>query len=126
MVGLLGMVVNDSIVLIDFVNRERESGSDLESAVRIASAHRFRPILLTTVTTIAGLLPMAIGLSGGSKVFGPFAAAIVFGLAVASALTLFVVPALYLTLEDLQRWISRQRRSSAKADLDVTPGPEVA
>jgi len=60
-----------------------------EVAVERASAKRFRPILLTTVTTIAGLLPMALGLSGKSVVFGPFAAAIVFGLAMASLLTLF-------------------------------------
>ncbi len=126
MVGLAGIVVNDSIVLIDFVNREREYGSDLRSAVRTASSQRFRPILLTTVTTVAGLLPMAVGLSGGSKVFGPFAAAIVFGLAVASALTLFVVPALVLTLADIQGWIARHTRATPQADLDTARGPGVA
>ena len=107
LVGLLGVVVNDSLVLIDFVNRERSAGRPLRAALRTASSHRFRPILLTTLTTIGGLLPMAIGLSGGSSTFGPFATAIVFGLAVASGLTLFVVPALYLTLEDFERWFLR-------------------
>ncbi len=58
---------------------------------------------MRTVTTIAGLLPMALGLSGYSRVFGPFAAAIVFGLAMASLLTLFVVPSLYLTLYDIEQ-----------------------
>jgi multidrug efflux pump subunit AcrB len=67
--------------------------------VRIASRKRFRPILLTTVTTIAGLAPMALVLTGFSPVFAPFASAIVFGLMAASLLTLFVVPTLYLTLE---------------------------
>ena len=75
-----------------------------ERCPRTARSHRFRPTLVTTLTTIAGLLPMAMGLSGGSKVFGPFAAAIVFGLAVASGLTLFVVPSLYLALEDAGAW----------------------
>jgi HAE1 family hydrophobic/amphiphilic exporter-1 len=106
LVGLAGIVVNDSLVLIDFVNRERRRGTPAREAVRLASARRFRPILLTTVTTIAGLAPMALGLTGYSRVFGPFAAAIVFGLAVASLLTLFLVPALYLTIE---AWAARLR-----------------
>jgi multidrug efflux pump subunit AcrB len=97
-VGLAGIVVNDSLVLIDFVNREVDRGTPRLQAVRIAGNRRFRAILLTTLTTVAGLLPMATGISGVSKVFGPFAAAIVAGLAVASGLTLFVVPTLYLTL----------------------------
>jgi HAE1 family hydrophobic/amphiphilic exporter-1 len=109
-VGLAGIVVNDSLVLIDFVNQERSRGAPAREAVRTASARRFRPILLTTVTTVAGLLPMALGLQGGSIVFGPFASAIVFGLGVASALTLFVVPSLYLLLEDTK---ARLRRSAA-------------
>jgi multidrug efflux pump subunit AcrB len=108
LVGLAGIVVNDSLVLIDFVNQARARGATAVEAVRSASAKRFRPILLTTVTTIAGLLPMALGLTGKSVVYGPFATAIVFGLAVASLLTLFVVPSLYLGLEDLKRLASRR------------------
>lgn len=108
-VGLAGIVVNDSLVLMDFVNREREAGTPILAAVRQASARRFRPILLTTLTTIAGLLPMSLGLTGKSLVFGPFATAIVFGLGVASLLTLFVVPALYLSIEDVRRRWARPR-----------------
>jgi multidrug efflux pump subunit AcrB len=100
-VGLAGIVVNDSLVLIDFVNQERRSGTPAFEAVRISSSRRFRPILLTTLTTILGLLPMALGLSGYSRVFGPFATAIVFGLGMASLLTLFVVPTLYLSVDAL-------------------------
>ncbi len=103
LVGLAGIVVNDSLVLIDFVNRERERGTPAEEAVRIAGKRRFRPILLTTVTTVAGLLPMALGMGGKSPVFAPFATAIVFGLGAASGLTLFVVPSLYMALEDLKQ-----------------------
>jgi multidrug efflux pump subunit AcrB len=110
-VGLAGIVVNDSLVLLDFVNQEQGRGTPIDEAVRIASFRRFRPILLTTLTTIAGLLPMALGLTGKSLVFGPFATAIVFGLLVASGLTLFVVPALYLTFEDVHaRFGIRSRR----------------
>jgi HAE1 family hydrophobic/amphiphilic exporter-1 len=102
LIGLAGIVVNDSLVLIDFVNKERERGTPALEAVLVAGRRRFRAVLLTTVTTAAGLLPMAMGLSGVSTVFGPFAAALVAGLCVASGLTLFAVPALYLSVENLR------------------------
>jgi HAE1 family hydrophobic/amphiphilic exporter-1 len=102
MIGLAGIVVNDSLVLIDFVNQERAGGLPIGEAVGRACRLRFRPIVLTTLTTIAGLLPMALGIGGTHPVYGPFAAAIVFGLAVASGLTLFTVPALYLALDSFE------------------------
>jgi len=108
-VGLAGIVVNDSLVLMDFVNREHARGTPVAEAVRVASLRRFRPILLTTVTTIAGLLPMSLGIPRSSTVFGPFATAIVWGLSVASLLTLFVVPAIHLTLEDAREIPARLR-----------------
>jgi HAE1 family hydrophobic/amphiphilic exporter-1 len=117
MVGLAGVVVNGSLVLIDFVNRERARGTPPLEAVRAASHRRFRPILLTTVTTVTGLLPMALGLTGYSRVFGPFATAIVFGLGMASLLTLFVVPALYLGLEDLKAALRQRRGMPTSATL---------
>jgi multidrug efflux pump subunit AcrB len=118
-VGLAGVVVNDSLVLIDFVNRERERGTPSERAVLIAGQKRFRAVMLTTLTTVAGLLPMAMGISGVSVVFGPFAAAIVVGLSVASGLTLFVVPTLYLGIENLQARLASRRRTG-------TPGLDQA
>jgi HAE1 family hydrophobic/amphiphilic exporter-1 len=118
LVGLAGIVVNDSLVLIDFVNQERSRGTEAEEAVRIASSKRFRPILLTTITTITGLAPMALGLTGYSPVFAPFASAIVFGLLAASLLTLFVVPTLYLTLEGTKKRMRRRR-----APLEAVPEP---
>ncbi|MGI9591400.1 MAG: efflux RND transporter permease subunit [Myxococcota bacterium] len=118
LVGLAGIVVNDSLVLIDFVNQERARGTEAEEAVRSASRKRFRPILLTTVTTVTGLAPMALGLTGYSPVFAPFASAIVFGLLAASLLTLFVVPTLYLTLEGTKRRLRPHR-----APLEAVPEP---
>lgn len=109
MIGLAGIVVNDSLVLIDFVNQGRARGLSSLEAVRESCRLRFRPILLTTVTTIAGLLPMAVGIGGTHPVYGPFAAGIVFGLAVASCLTLFTVPALYLMVEGLKERVARLR-----------------
>ena len=108
-VGLAGIVVNDSLVLIDFINKERERGLSSVEAVMSGCEKRFRPIFLTTVTTVMGLAPMAIGLSGYSTVFSPFAASIVFGLGVASLLTLYVVPMLYLALEDIQEFWNQIR-----------------
>ncbi len=113
-VGLAGIVVNDSLVLIDFVNRERRRGTPAFEAVRLASYKRFRPILLTTVTTVTGLAPMALGISGYSRVFAPFATAIVFGLSVASLLTLFLVPTLYLGVDDLTSAVRRMVRPAPR------------
>jgi len=128
LLGLAGIVVNDSLVLIDFVNQERARGAGAWEAVRSASHKRFRPILLTTVTTIAGLFPMAVGLTGYSPVFGPFATAIVFGLAVASGLTLFVVPVLYLLLEDARggarRLLGRERPAAPAGGAAPEPVPQ--
>lgn len=121
LVGLAGIVVNDSLVLIDFVNRERARGTPAPEAVRIASKRRFRAIMLTTLTTVAGLLPMSLGLGGKSPVFAPFATAIVFGLAAASLLTLFVVPSLYMALEDLKTWVGR-RAAPARAAVSIAGG----
>jgi HAE1 family hydrophobic/amphiphilic exporter-1 len=123
MVGLAGIVVNDSLVLIDFINHERARGASAVDAIRSASGKRFRPILLTTVTTVAGLLPMALGVTGKSVVYGPFAASIVFGLSVASVLTLFLVPALYLGLDNARDCVrgrlagSDPKPDSAQASL---------
>ena len=101
-VGLAGIVVNDSLVLMAFANEERAGGATIDEAVRAASKIRFRPILLTTVTTVAGLAPLAFGIGGSHPSYRPFASAIVFGLLVASLLTLFMVPALYLAVEGLR------------------------
>ncbi len=120
-VGLAGVVVNDSLVLIDFTNKERDRGLGAMEAVQSSGRKRFRAVLLTTLTTVSGLLPMAMGLGGVSSVFGPFAAAIVAGLVVASGLTLFVVPSLYLALEDIKVRILG-RRSHAPVDAVPSSG----
>jgi HAE1 family hydrophobic/amphiphilic exporter-1 len=109
-IGLTGVVVNDSLVMVDFINRARDRGADLLEAVRQSGARRFRPILLTTLTTVVALLPMAFGLQGASKTYGPFAAAIAFGLIVAMIGTLFAVPLAYTSLIVWQDRLSGLRR----------------
>jgi HAE1 family hydrophobic/amphiphilic exporter-1 len=96
--GLTGVVVNDSLVMVDFINRARARGMPVLEAVRVSGAQRLRPILLTTLTTVVALLPMALGLHGGSRSFGPFAATITFGLLAAMFGTLFMVPLVYTQL----------------------------
>lgn len=103
-VGLVGIVVNDSLVLVDFINLARAEGKSARDAVIEASLTRLRPILITTVTTVLGLLPLALGLAGEDPLLAPMAVSIAFGLSFATALTLVVVPVLYLVLDDLSAW----------------------
>ena len=94
-VGLTGIVVNDAIVLVDFIQRRRKEGMPLDVALRMAGHERMRPILMTTISTIAGLLPMAIGIPHFDVRWSPFATVFVAGLMVATVMTLLVVPVLY-------------------------------
>ncbi len=99
-VALAGIAVNDSIVLISFINEERSEGMGVGEAVRRAAETRLRPILLTSLTTIAGLLPTALGLGGRSVVWGPMAGTIVFGLIFSTVTALIFIPCLYGLLYD--------------------------
>lgn len=101
-VALSGIVVNDSIVLIDFINKYRERGYNKWYAILKGGSIRLRPIILTSLTTIFGLIPMAIGLGGKSPIWMPMAYTIIFGLALATTMTLFVMPALYAITTDLR------------------------
>jgi HAE1 family hydrophobic/amphiphilic exporter-1 len=98
-IALIGIVVNDGIVLVDFINQRRRRGVDLISAVLEAGPRRLRPVILTTVTTIGGLLPITLNLGGGGKFWAPLGTSIIFGLLFATLLTLVVVPTLYSIFE---------------------------
>ncbi|TKJ41664.1 hypothetical protein CEE37_03600 [candidate division LCP-89 bacterium B3_LCP] len=101
-VALAGVVVNNSIVLVSFINDARAQGAGRHESIVQAGMLRLRPIILTSITTIFGLLPMAIGLGGRSEVWGPLANIIVWGLAFATFLTLLVIPAVYeLVVDDI-------------------------
>ncbi len=99
---LIGIVVNNAIVLVDYTNILRRRGLTLEEAVLTAGKVRLRPILMTTATTIFGLLPMALGLGDGAEIRTPMAIAVIFGLASSTALTLLVIPTIYLWADHLQ------------------------
>jgi len=93
-VVLVGIVVNDAIIKVDFINQRKARGMTLHDAITAAGRARVRPILMTTVTTALGLLPLALGFGAGAELRAPLAIAIVGGLLSATVLTLFVVPVL--------------------------------
>jgi HAE1 family hydrophobic/amphiphilic exporter-1 len=95
LIMLAGIVVNNAIVLIDRINQLRGEGMALQQAVIEAGASRLRPVLMTTLTTILGLLPMALGSGDGSEIRAPMAITVIFGLALATMLTLLFIPVLY-------------------------------
>jgi multidrug efflux pump subunit AcrB len=109
---MVGISVSNSVLLVEFANRQRESGLGTRAAVISAACIRLRPILMTTLATLVGLLPMAIHLHPGDEMNLPLARAVIGGLAGSTVLTLFVVPILYTLL--------KPRRESPG---DVTHGP---
>ena len=102
-VALSGVVVNDSLVMVDFINRERRGGRSLLAAVQAAGVARLRPILLTSITTFAGLAPLLMEEGAQADFLKPMAISLAFGVLFATAVTLVLVPAAYLILEDLER-----------------------
>ncbi|MCH9000943.1 MAG: efflux RND transporter permease subunit, partial [Planctomycetes bacterium] len=103
MVALAGIVVNDSLVLVDYVNQRLKEGSRLLDAVAAAGEARFRAVVLTSMTTTLGLLPLLAERSSQAQALKPLAVSIAFGLIFATVLTLFVVPAMILLMDDLRR-----------------------
>ncbi len=107
MVALSGIVVNDALILIDFVNRTAKGGGSLEEAVESSGRARFRPVILTSVTTIAGLMPLMLERSFQAQFLIPMAVSITFGLLVATVLTLLLVPTLYMIVADVSGFARR-------------------
>jgi multidrug efflux pump subunit AcrB len=115
-IALSGIVVNDSLILIDFINNRRREGAGLRHSIIHAGAARLRPILLTSITTIAGLLPMATGLFGGDPFLRPMALSIVWGLVFATALTLVVIPCVYAIADDMTIFVARRPLGLTRAE----------
>jgi multidrug efflux pump subunit AcrB len=100
-VALIGIVVNDSIVLVEFINNLRKKGVDRRSSIIQAGQLRLRPVLLTTITTALGLAPTAYGIGGGDPFLKPMALTIVWGIVCATALTLVAIPCIYAVIDDI-------------------------
>ncbi len=111
LVGVAGVVVNDSLLLIEFINENYRLGMSRHEAIIEAVHVRLRPILLTTLTTSLGLLPMAIGFPSYSLIWGSMASTFVTGLVTATVLSLFVVPVCWDLMQELQEWLQRRRES---------------
>lgn len=105
---LAGIVVNNAIVLVDYINVLRRRGLERNQAILTAGPIRLRPILMTSLTTILALLPTALGIGVGAEVAAPMATAVVAGLLVSSVFTLVLIPVVYTLFDDLGNWIRRQ------------------
>jgi multidrug efflux pump subunit AcrB len=116
MVGVTGVVVNDALVLLDFINRLYRDGKTRREAITEGVQTRLRPILLTTLTTTLGLLPMAVGIPSYSLIWGPMASTFVTGLATATFLTLFIVPVAWDLLMEAKERKAARRGEEAMAD----------
>lgn len=104
LVALIGIVVNDSILLVDLINKLllKEQNADKKTILVQAGSTRLRPIILTTITTIGGLVPMAFFATGASKTWQPMAVTIIWGIGFATILTLFLIPVIYKILDDIK------------------------
>jgi multidrug efflux pump subunit AcrB len=122
-VALAGVVVNDSLVLIDYANRKQQEGSGPAEAIRIAGLRRFRPIVLTTLTTFGGLAPMIFETSRQARFMIPMALSLGFGILFATVITLILVPCLYLLIEDIKQWMGHGEHQEAALDaIILKPG----
>ena len=113
MVGMAGVVVNDAIVLVSFVNNLRAEGMPLTEAIVQGARKRVRPILLTSVTTVLGMAPVIYGIGGYEPFVAPAAIVLAYGLVFATFLTLLVVPCMYSLGADLKRFFARSGRRAA-------------
>ncbi len=120
-VALSGVVVNGAIILIDFINKRRQEGMTIREAVLEGSSNRLRPVIMTTLTTVVGLMPMAYGWGGKEEFLQPLGVALLFGIIFATILTLFFIPLMYSILEETIKkdWASGLKTLTAKAGAGI-------
>ena len=126
MLALAGVVVNDSLVMVDFINRRREEGMSLKEAILTAGGARFRPIMLTSLTTFAGLMPLIFERSIQAQFLIPMAVSLGFGILFATVITLYLIPGAYMISEDIARAFKRAtawyfRPFRASDDREASP-----
>ncbi|NLW56418.1 MAG: efflux RND transporter permease subunit [Firmicutes bacterium] len=119
LIMLAGIVVNNGIVLVDYTNILRKKGYQTEEALLLAGPTRFRPIMMTALTTILGLVPMAIGSGDGAELQAPMAVAVIGGLVLATVLTLIVVPVFYLSFDLISRKRKARRAQKLQASYEA-------
>jgi HAE1 family hydrophobic/amphiphilic exporter-1 len=102
-----GIVVSNAIVLVDYINLMRRQGTEMREAILESGRRRLRPILMTTLTTLFGLTPMALGIGAGAELQAPMARTVLGGLSVSTLFTLFFVPTMYSLLESAKKKLVR-------------------
>jgi hydrophobic/amphiphilic exporter-1 (mainly G- bacteria), HAE1 family len=121
---LVGLVTKNSILLVEFANQRRRQGATPRDAMLEAGQVRLRPILMTAFSTIAGILPIAIGFGAGAESRRPMGVAVVGGMLTSTFLTLYMIPVLYTLFSDLGAWVRKVFfREKAKAPA-VVPEPQ--
>ncbi|HKG95413.1 MAG TPA: efflux RND transporter permease subunit [Gemmatimonadaceae bacterium] len=110
-ITLMGLVTKNGILLIDFVNQRREEGADRRRAILDSGRIRLRPIIMTTIAMIFGMLPLALAIGEGAEQRSPMAHAVIGGLITSTLLTLFVVPVVYTLLDDFTEWVRARRHA---------------
>jgi HAE1 family hydrophobic/amphiphilic exporter-1 len=122
---LMGLVTKNGILLVDFANQQRAAGMDRREALLSAGRIRLRPIIMTTVAMIFGMLPLALAIGAGAEARAPMARAVIGGLVTSTVLTLFVVPVVYTLLDDAAAWVLN-RRARRSGHESARPVPEAA
>jgi HAE1 family hydrophobic/amphiphilic exporter-1 len=126
---LMGLVTKNGILLVDFTNQQRKAGKERREALLMAGRIRLRPIVMTTVAMIFGMLPLALAVGAGAEARAPMARAVIGGLITSTLLTLFVVPVVYTLLDDAAAWVTSRRRARPAASgrrAAPRPVPEAA
>lgn len=116
---LAGIVVNNAIVLIDYIITRRKSGEDRRTAVVNAGPIRLRPILMTTLTTVLGLIPLALGIGEGAEIQAPLATVVIGGLTLSTVLTLVFIPVMYTIFDDFSEYLKRKAFKSKNISAAV-------
>jgi HAE1 family hydrophobic/amphiphilic exporter-1 len=121
LVMLAGIVVNNAIVLVDYINLlRRENGMPVRQAVVESAKTRLRPILMTTLTTVLGLIPMAIGAGAGGEIQAALARVVVGGLSASTLITLVLIPSIYIMVANAIEWVNQKRAASKQVAENVT------
>ena len=121
---LMGIVAKNSILLVDFAIEEMRAGKTRLVAILESGHKRARPIVMTTVAMVAGMLPVAIGWGGDSDFRGPMAISVIGGLIASTALTLVIVPAVFTVVDDVERWLAPKARKVLAQPAAAAPRPE--
>jgi len=117
MIMLMGLVTKNAILLVDYTNLLRRQGLSKTDALLRAGPVRLRPILMTACSTIAGMIPIAIGLGAGAETRAPMGTCVVGGMITSTLLTLVVIPVMYSLLDDAGKWISRLRPAQPEEEI---------